>query len=348
MLSTPEYYTQKRAGHNPPEIDKTRPFGYARGMKHSAVSPDNEPVQPAGQSRPNTPKAPATSNQPSKPGKPPRPSKAIQLLALDLDDTLLQDDLTISERDKNAILAAEHAGVQVLLASGRVREAMEYYAEELGMQERPGFMISGNGTLVTRSDGGEEIMRACLETELAVAAYRVIEEAKLPAEVYIDDTACASRDSYWVDEDCRFSRLKKRIVPEFEELLRSIPVSKMLIPGDPEQLARLKPRLEQEFGGRFDTVISKPFFLEILPKDVDKGSALRRLAEQLGIARERVMAIGDAMNDAGMLGFAGIGVAPANAVPELKALADWVTAADNQNGAVAEAIHTFITTHARA
>ena len=278
----------------------------------------------------------------SESGRPTQVPGRVRLLALDLDDTLLQDDLTISERDRDAVLAAERAGVQVLLASGRVREAMERYAGELGMLERPGFMISGNGTLITRTDNGEEILRASLETELAVAAYRVIDAAGLPAEIYIDDTACASRDSYWVEQDCMFSGLNKRIVSDFEALLRETPAAKMLIPGDPSELAQLRPRLEQEFGGRFDTVISKPFFLEILPKDVDKGSALRRLAEQLGIAPRQIMAMGDAMNDAGMIRFAGIGVAPANAVPELKAFADWVTTADNQNGAVAEAIYAHI------
>ncbi len=267
----------------------------------------------------------------------------IRLLAIDLDDTLLRDDLTISRRNKQALIAAEDSGVAVLLASGRVRESMLPYARELGMLDREGYMISGNGTLLTRTDSGEELLRTAHSSADAVRFYREIDAAGFPVEVYVGNTACVSRDDPWVDEDCRCSGLQKRVVPEYEQFLRSIgEVPKLLIPADPQRLPALQQRLRQRLGSEFNLVTSKPYFLEILPAGSDKGSALAHLAAILSITRQQVMAIGDSMNDAGMIGYAGVGVAVSNALPEIVAMADWVTRATNQQDGVAEAVERFI------
>ncbi len=266
----------------------------------------------------------------------------IRLLALDLDDTLLRDDLTISPRDKEAVLAAEHAGVRIVLASGRVRESMQPYADALGMRDRPGYIVSGNGTLVTRSDTAEVVLRHLLATETALTAYRLVDRHGLPAEVYIGDTAYASRDDRWVDEDCECSGLSKCIVPQFEKLIAGIDVPKIMIPGDPEKLSRLQAVLQAEFDGSIHTVTSKPYFLEILPSAADKGSAVAHIATELGIPRAQVMAIGDGMNDAGMIRYAAIGVAMPNASEELKAIADWVAPADNEHAGVAQALELVL------
>ncbi|TVQ97761.1 MAG: HAD family phosphatase [Spirochaetaceae bacterium] len=270
------------------------------------------------------------------------PSPDIRMIAVDLDDTLLRDDLSISDANRRALLAAEEAGVVVLLATGRVLASMLPYARQLGMLDREGYLISGNGTLLTRSDTGEELIRELLAPEDAVEVFRRIEAAGLPAEIYLGDVACASREDIWVDEDCRCSGLGKRIVPDFVDLLRSVPVPKLMIPGDPARLLDLCEQLQRQVGHRFNLVTSKPFFLEVLPGGSDKGTALRHLAEMLSIPREHVMAIGDSMNDAGMIEWAGFGVAMNNAIPRIRAIADWVTSCTNDQDGVAEAVNRFV------
>ena len=89
----------------------------------------------------------------------------VKLLAVDLDDTLLTDELSISGRNREALLEAERRGVIVLLATGRVPESMLRFAGELGMLEREGYLISGNGTLLTRSDTHEVLFRKTLPVE---------------------------------------------------------------------------------------------------------------------------------------------------------------------------------------
>jgi HAD superfamily hydrolase (TIGR01484 family) len=75
----------------------------------------------------------------------------IRLLALDLDDTLLRSDLSISYRTRNIIKKAEASGVTVVLASGRTQAAMEHYVRLLGMHKQRGYMICNNGTVIQES-----------------------------------------------------------------------------------------------------------------------------------------------------------------------------------------------------
>jgi Cof subfamily protein (haloacid dehalogenase superfamily) len=79
----------------------------------------------------------------------------------------------------------------------------------------------------------------------------------------------------------------------------------------------------------------------MIDKDVNKGTALKALADQWGIRREEVMAIGDSLNDCEMITYAGIGVAMENAHPEIKKIANYITANNNDSG-VAKAIEKFV------
>jgi hydroxymethylpyrimidine pyrophosphatase-like HAD family hydrolase len=91
-------------------------------------------------------------------------------------------------------------------------------------------------------------------------------------------------------------------------------------------------------GERAIVLTSKPYFLEVLPPGADKGSALIRLADMLGLPMSGTMAIGDAMNDLGMLRAAGYGCAPANATPEIRAAARYISLCTNEEDAVADLV----------
>ena len=128
-------------------------------------------------------------------------------------------------------------------------------------------------------------------------------------------------------------------VPNFLEVF-DFPVPKCLIVGDPEPLSVLEQKMKQDLEGRMNVFRSEPFFLEITPLMVDKGTALMWLADSLGIRREQVMACGDGYNDITMISEAGIGVAMENAQEPAKNAADFVTLSNDDNG-VAAAIKKF-------
>jgi len=114
-----------------------------------------------------------------------------------------------------------------------------------------------------------------------------------------------------------------------------------MIVGKPDKLEHLEKELVSYYNGKVSIYRSEPFFLEILPPGVDKAKCLQSLALRLGIRREEVMACGDGFNDVGMIQYAGLGVAMANAQQVVKDKADFVTLSNEEDG-VAAAVERFV------
>ena len=265
----------------------------------------------------------------------------IQLLALDLDDTLLREDLSISPRNKAAVRAAEERGVHVVLASGRAVAAMERYAEQLGMFERSGYMISDNGSTVTSTMPRATLVRHVLERPLLRKLLAAFEELELPVQVYRDKTILVTRENAITGTDMRLSGFSRELMADMADSLDFDP-TKLVIPGDPAHLPQALQQIRQRFEGRVNSFISKPYFLEVLPVQADKGTALEYVATAVGVPREAIMAMGDAANDLGMIRFAGWGVAMANATDEVKKGARVVSAATHEHDGVAEIIERYL------
>jgi hydroxymethylpyrimidine pyrophosphatase-like HAD family hydrolase len=117
---------------------------------------------------------------------------------------------------------------------------------------------------------------------------------------------------------------------------------KLLIPGDPLILSPLEKLLRNYLGDDMTIFTSKPYFLELLPPNTDKGTALARVAQQLGIPREEVLAIGDSMNDEAMIRWAGVGVAMANGDDRIKSMASMVTDKSNDDDGIADLIERYL------
>ncbi|HUW69595.1 MAG TPA: Cof-type HAD-IIB family hydrolase [bacterium] len=264
----------------------------------------------------------------------------VQLIAIDLDDTLLTPDLTIHPANLLSVRHALSVGINVILASGRTIESMTGFAEELGLPGRGLPMICVNGSEIRDVDSGAIIRRKTLSREACLVAIRELESHGLPAQAYDDDGIIASRRNDWTDRDCQITGLSARIARSPEEIA-SEPRSKLLSAGTPEQVARFAPLLREKLAGIAEILISKPYFIEILPPGADKGEALAWVAQTRGISRQNVMAIGDSGNDVGMVSWAGLGCAPADARPEVIAAARHVSSLPHDKGAVAELIDKY-------
>jgi len=265
----------------------------------------------------------------------------IQLLALDLDDTLLGHNLEISPRNREALQAAEDRGVRIVLASGRAVMAMERYAQELGMFQRPGYMISDNGATISSTLPRAELLRHALERPLFLELLEAFDGLDLPVQVYRDNTILVTRDNPVTGVDRQLSGFTSRVVPDMARDLGFEP-NKLVIPGDPDVLPLALQVIRSTFGDRVNAFISKPYFLEVLPVEADKGTALAYVARTLGIPAADVMAMGDAANDLGMIRFAGWGVAMANGTDEVRAAARIVSDATHADDGVAEIIERWV------
>lgn len=265
----------------------------------------------------------------------------IKLLALDLDDTLLREDLTISFHTKNVLKKVEESGVVVMLASGRSPAAMDRYARDLGMHKRPGYLVCNNGTTILESHTSKVVKEYFLPLEAALAVYDLVDAEGFPVQIYDDGTIYVSRRNEYADIDQKLTGQRQVVVDNFRSFLAA-GTQKMVIPGDPALLGPLETLLKTFIGDRVTIFTSKPYFLEILPPGTGKGEALAVIAQILGIDRSQVMAIGDSMNDESMIRWAGLGVVMANGDPRIKAIAKAVTNRTNEDDGVADFVEQHL------
>ncbi len=263
------------------------------------------------------------------------------ILALDLDDTLLRTDLTISLRTRSAIKKAESAGFLVVLASGRISAAMDKFVRFLGLHKKKGFVISSNGAVIKESDTGETIHQATLAPETAVMVYDLADAEGFPVQIYEGDIIYVSRRNEFADADVKLTGLHQVVTEDFRAMAQTGPL-KLLIPGDPLILKPLEQILKNYLGDNATLFTSKPYFLEILPPNCHKGSALAKIASMMNIPRESVIAIGDSMNDEAMIRWAGVGVCMKNGDEYIKQIADLITRRTNDDDGVADFIEEYL------
>ena len=261
----------------------------------------------------------------------------VELIAIDLDDTLLRADLTISEGNKRALREAAGRGIRVVLSSGRNLYSMRHYAEDIGILGPGDYMICSNGAEIVHALSGRVLDEQRLDPQLCRDVAREIESRGFPWQIYEEGIIHVSRPNSGALLDAKLTG-QPVILVEDREAFFARGLLKFVVPGSPEDIARLLPELKASLSGRANVLTSKPYFLEVLSLEADKGLGLKRLAAMVDLPLERIMAIGDAMNDLGMLQAAGIGCAPANAIPEVKAAVGFVSGRTNEEDAVADLV----------
>jgi Cof subfamily protein (haloacid dehalogenase superfamily) len=264
---------------------------------------------------------------------------SYKMLVLDLDDTLLTDEHTISEKNKELLIKAQERGVMVVLASGRPTPAMVRYAKELELERFGSYIISFNGAVITDMSSNEPIF----ERSLTVDEIHSLHDFSLMHNVHIitysDKGIVAESSSEYIDVEKQLTGMPIHLVPSFkEEVSRS--AVKCILLDDPAKLKKVETVLKAERKD-LSVAISKPFFLEVMPMGIDKAASIDILAQKHGIGREQVVAVGNAGNDLSMIEYAGLGVWVDNVSPELRHKADYIVASNNNDG-VAEVVEKFL------
>lgn len=267
----------------------------------------------------------------------------VKLIALDLDDTLLTSECKISERTVHALQKASENGIFVVLCSGRAENGILPYIRTLniaGSQEGR-FLIAFNGATIFDLHKRLPIYTNKVDTDILKFVYSEAKKRDMPSVVYESSTIFSWQDSDWARMDARLCNLKFGIVDDFEKFLeKGFP--KILVPSEPEKVQELKSFLDKELQDRADVFVSKPFFLEVMSKNVGKGQAILRLSDFLHIPHEKTLAFGDSMNDESMIRLCGYGVAMKNGLEYIKDVADFITEADNNNDGIACFLEKFV------
>lgn len=263
-----------------------------------------------------------------------------RIIALDLDGTLTNHDKVVTPRTRQALLKAQDHGVIVVLASGRPTYGITPVAECLELDKRGGYILSYNGGNIVNAKTGEKLFSQFLPDTVIPILYKYAKEHQHALLGYVgNEIITESTDDQYVKEESRINKMNIRKVENLLEALEPHP-TKLLMTGDPSDMIKAENELVEILGEKMDIFRSAPFFLELVPKGIDKAQSLLRLLSKLNLTPSDLMAFGDGYNDLSMLKLAGMGVAMANAAPEVRAEANYVTLSNEEDG-VAEALNHF-------
>jgi len=261
----------------------------------------------------------------------------IKLIALDLDGTLLNSSLRLSERNGEAVRRALDRGVKIVLATSRWFGLARRTADHLGI-DTP--LVCSNGALVRRPSDGREILHLRLDQEVAREVTTLGDER--------------GWEMFTTIEDATFMRMRPGVIPErlpgglriserqAEEVARGQPTA-VLVFGQ-EAVDEISQRLLPAYDGRAKFSLNRPLnlphYVVLTHPDADKGSALETVCRELDVPLSDVMAMGDSESDLAMLRLAGLGIAMDNSPDEVKRAALHIAPSNDADG-VAWAIERF-------
>ncbi len=265
-------------------------------------------------------------------------SSRIDMVAIDIDGTLLRSDKKLHRDVRDAVRGVCDRGKHVVLATARPPRSVKAIAEYLGL-DTPS--IHYNGALIHHRVRKQHLHHLPLETRLGKQIIRYARRIDPSVTVSVEIL-----DKWYTDqvEDTLVTETSKTFAPDHIGPLESfwhIPATKIMFLAPPEKLGKVKAAIASRFGKHISLVVCDAHLIQIINRRADKGAALKHLADLHGIRQENVMAIGDAPNDAGMIRWAGLGVAMGNAWPDVKNHADFI-APSNDNHGVADTLRQFM------
>lgn len=266
----------------------------------------------------------------------------VKLIALDIDDTLLNSAGEILPSTKTALQKALQAGIKVVLCSGRPLPGVKPFLNELGVKGDQQYAITYNGSVVESVTG-----RVIAETGLSNATYRQIDTyahehhiqynvLDRNGEIYTSnhDVNRITVVQAWENSAGLLIRTPDELGPDFS-------IVKAVFVGEKDELDQAQADVEREFGRDNYVVRAAANFLEVMNQTANKGNGLAKLTAELGLTPEEIMVFGDERNDIPMFDFAGQAVAMGNASEIAKQHASYVTASNDEDG-IAQALEKLV------
>ena len=272
----------------------------------------------------------------------------IKLIAIDMDGTLLNEKKHIDEAEKEAIHEAIEAGIKIVLCTGRPLYGILPFYEELGLSEldSEGYVILNNGCSIHKTKDWKLIDQVNFTSDDIEYLYKLSESYNinftLVNDTYYFNIGRKPTDELIKDAGFVFSDITDISLEEAKSGKHKI--MKIMFLGDPEIMADFQEKNEDIIKSKYSGVLSQSYVYEVFPKDNNKGTGLKKLAEKLGIKQEEVMAIGDGNNDIEMFEYANYSVAMKNATELAKKAAKYETDS-NENDGVAKAIRKYALNH---
>ncbi len=270
----------------------------------------------------------------------------IRMIGLDLDGTLLNDKKEITPYTREVLTRAIEQGVVVMIATGRPLTAIDV---ELAAFPKMRYALTSNGARIVDVKENRTLLESTMSGEKALEVIDKISEFDLVCEVFTDGDGYSSvynleRIGEFFDTPEMVDYVRRTRVPI--EVVRQVAqregvsIEKVhLIFNDLEARRKVKEIITGIEGVHVTGAF--PNTIETLKAGTSKANGLIELGKMLGISREQIMVCGDGLNDYEMIERCGFGVAMENGNPKVKAIADYVTASNNEDG-VAKAVEKFV------
>lgn len=262
------------------------------------------------------------------------PALPIRMIALDIDGTLVDDDLVVGERTRAAISRAVHRGIRVSLLTGRMTSSAARFAASLGLTDP---VVGYQGALARempiRTDRvGRLLLHTPLQADVARDAVAWSRAVGLDPHANHLEQLIIPADDPQVDDYSAFLGTRAIRVPDLGRWIRH-PITKIVAVGPPGRPLALLGDARERFRGRADVTVAHPRFLEFVAPGVSKGRAVRWLAGRHRIPLGQVLAIGDQLNDLEMLSAVGHGTAMPEAPEDVIGVARYVAPPLSEEGA---------------
>jgi Cof subfamily protein (haloacid dehalogenase superfamily) len=244
------------------------------------------------------------------------------LVASDLDGTLLTPELEVSPELPGALAMLAAAAVPFMICTGRMFRSARRVAAQLGLHRGP--VICYQGAMVADLGTGQRLLHRRMDGEVAAAVVRRLRELDRHLNAYIDDQLYVEQLDEWARRYAEFAEVGIEVVADLAAEVAARPPTKFVVLSEPADVDVLLPRLQEEWGDRLFVARSQASYIELAAPGVSKSGALQWLCDRDGLRRERTVTCGDAQNDLDMLRWAGLGVAVAEAPPDVQAAADLV------------------------
>ncbi|MQS96540.1 Cof-type HAD-IIB family hydrolase [Companilactobacillus halodurans] len=270
-----------------------------------------------------------------------------KMIVCDLDETLMNDDGSLSAKNATAIQAATKKGVHFVPNSGRSYTSFQNDLETMHLKNQPNqYSISYNGGLILENKDNRPIAINAMPFEIAKKVFAAgAKNKKAATHVYTQDVLYiynpVPEDSdYLTNRGVSFTEMKTDNFDQFKDM--NVMKVIMALPSI-EERKQMRATVESEVDPKdLAVTYSSGRYVEFNPAGIDKGSASVQLGQLLGIKPEEIIAAGDNSNDLPMLKAVGLPVSVANGIDSIKEAAKYVTKADNNHDALAEVINKFI------
>ena len=269
-------------------------------------------------------------------------ARKCSLIAMDLDGTLNNDHKVITTKTKNILMEAQYRDIRLVLASARPSPGLFRERDALQLQAHNGILMSYNGGRIVDAATGEVLYETAMDLEQAKQILRKLEA--LPVNPILDDGVqfyVTDPQGFKVDYECKNNQMVCVQVDNLADWLSFAPV-KILMSVVPTRLKLIQEKIAAFLPPELTVVQTAPFYLEIIPKSINKGWGLKKICELLDIPIEETVAFGDAENDITMIQTASVGAVMKNASDEIKQYGNYITEKNNNEGGVAEVIYKFM------